>query len=165
MAPLAGEAIVKLVKVEWQRRKAVQDRLERWQKDPPTRVSKVLSYGWLPSLPGSVSSCLRLSFARIRGVSLHQCWPKLATADRKNAEVQAAIVAELWHREGFVHGDISPRNILFDTSCKQIWFIDCALDVASPQGTPAFWTGEPRNHATDRFALRASFRFLAERKD
>ena len=67
--------------------------------------------------------------------------------------------AELWKREGFIHGDLSLRNMLvnFDRGPVRLWFIDWITDLNSFEGTPRYASSEVyrgrRSHDSDRYAI------------
>lgn len=105
---------------------------------------------------------LRVEFERVPdGEPLFLVWPGLSLAQRREVEETAWTAVSSWEHCGFVHGDISTRNILVCVAGLRVWFIDWVLDLESREGTPRFWGGYPRSVTTDQESLRQVFKYLS----
>ncbi|MBI3543872.1 MAG: hypothetical protein HY075_11420 [Deltaproteobacteria bacterium] len=121
----------------------------------PYQVARLLDFGFAGEL-------LRLRSARVTGIPL---WRLIAARELAPAPA-LALAGELeralrrWRVEGFVHGDLSPRNILVARERPELavpWFIDWTVDLSSFAGTPRFAGREVfqghRSFASDRYAI------------
>jgi Ser/Thr protein kinase RdoA (MazF antagonist) len=133
----------------------VSARLAALRANPPAGVPPLHSYGWLAQ--GGAGSRLRLSLGLVSGVPLAVCLPALGASTRLEVSEALRALLESWRKVGFVHGDLSPRNILVDVRRAEVWCIDWILDLKGFEATPryaapAVFQGR-RSHDTDRFAL------------
>jgi serine/threonine protein kinase len=107
-------------------------------------MPRLLSFGFCANL-------CRLEIERIQGNAFVQ-----------STKVQAELLSALqdWRRKNFVHGDLSPRNILVDANGMP-WCTDWLLELRSYEGTPKYASDEvfSGNHSfsSDHFALHRIF--------
>jgi tRNA A-37 threonylcarbamoyl transferase component Bud32 len=109
---------------------------------------------------GFAGSRLRLECLRVPGIPLARALPELSRGSRARLGRALIETASQWHRLGFVHGDLSPRNILVtrpaSSSCS--WFIDWVVDPTTFEATPAFSApgllGDQRSCASDSYAIK-----------
>jgi hypothetical protein len=70
----------------------------------------------------------------------------------------------VWRAKGFVHGDLSPANILVEPG-GALWFVDWLVDLDSFAGTPRY-SAPPvyrfgrHDFETDAFAAREILRVI-----
>lgn len=128
----------------------IAQRLSEIRDHGPVNVPRLISYGFSGDLA-------RLETERVPGTPLKTS----RIAQDQLLQVLAALSSqvELWRRDGFVHGDLSPRNILVDASSgrPQLWFIDWIVDLEGFEATPLYASPEVmngrRSHDSDCYAI------------
>lgn len=147
---MAGGAFVKLckwVKFESRNLEKVQRRLHTLLKAEIPGIPKLLNYGF-------TDSRVRLELKWVDGETLYAMHPnRKRVATRINALADYLIQ---WKKLGFVHGDLSPRNIVIGK--QSLWCVDWLVDINSFAGTPAFASPKilktGHTHETDLYAFR-----------
>jgi hypothetical protein len=143
----------------------VSKRLYSIQKKPPSGVAPLLRFGFAGLTRSKV--LLRMERQWVPGV------PLAALASQINVLEYQALANTLmfhviqWQSEGFVHGDLSPSNILVDRKPDQppsISFIDWVVDLASYEATPKYaapsvFDGN-RDFESDLYSLDVILKFL-----
>ena len=123
--------------------------LRRWLGTAPPRLRELANLEWLrahgfdapePLLAGvdAVRGLPTFQFLvtrRVEGVvTVRDVFERDAPGRERVIELLARECARL-HREGFVHGDLFPRNLLVDEARERLWFLD-AWRHAPPSGEP-----------------------------
>lgn len=147
--------ITKWVDIEGRSADRITRRLCHLAFHPPSGVPRIRSYGL-----GS-DSRLRIELERVPGRSLHSCLGQLSHQDRCELARRLSRQLAIWRGEGFVHGDLSLRNILIERQphgpLKRVWFIDFIFDLESRQGTPQFASPDVakgvHSHDSDRYSI------------
>ncbi len=126
----------KYFRVSDKRRKKILNRVFSISTKRPTGIPEIHSY----RLHGSTLE-LRTKYIEGAHVSL----------DELSFEI-----LKKWKCEDFVHGDLSPSNIVHDG--EDFWFIDWLPDLESYQGTPHYASDEvfrgKHSSDSDEYALR-----------
>src|SRR5206468_1947022 len=103
------------------RTRSVVERLHWLRSHNVKGIPRILSWGLFDDF-------VRIQIERKPGLTLHDL---LITKRLEKIEVQRSLYQMLTHWEliGFVHGDLSPRNILIETNVRphRVWAIDCLL--------------------------------------
>ena len=142
------EKLVKWQHIQPNVEKRICQRLAQIMKVQPLGVPALLSFGW-----SSTNGLLRLEIERVPGIRLFDLHFPIPLNIIQLLE--GALVS--WQSIGFIHGDLSPRNILVDIDAKQVWFVDWVLDLSGFKGTPKYASKEvflgKRSFESDQFAL------------
>lgn len=127
-------------------------------------IAPLEDFGW-------AGETLRLVIHEIpRANVLDQVWDTLSAGARSELIHKLAIYVESWARFGFIHGDLSPNNILIEShiwnkTLSGIWFTDWILDLNSFEGTPLFSAPEAyfgvRTPSSDRHSLNRIIEYFA----
>ncbi len=139
-------------------------RLERVRADPPTRIARLHSYRRLGDF-------IELRMEEIHGHTLCEFSSTNAIATLRG---QIDEILSIWRLHGFIHGDLSPTNILVTVSSEhtrpemrleirpEVWFVDWVADFKSFEGTPRYASPETfagrRSHDSDAYAVLKIFK-------
>lgn len=134
-------------------------RLKQLIDRPPSGVPRLLDFGWSGATPGK--PLLRLETEWVPGASLFQVRNLLRSRDLRKIATQLRRQAAIWQAEGFVHGDLSPSNILVQRHNGEnavLRFVDWVVDLNGFEATPRYAAPEVfagrRSFASDRYAIR-----------
>lgn len=155
------ETIVKWARTPARRRREILERLRSIRLQPPLNVPALISYAFVER--GAGRAVLRLEFERVSGRPL-QSSAEFSRTHPLRTQLLAAVnkSVENWKQIGFVHGDLSPRNILLDLHpqtgrLNRVWFIDWIVDLKGFEATPRYAAPEVfqgrRSVLTDQYAI------------
>ena len=127
-------------------------RLFELKLSAPARIPPLVSYGF-------TSGLVRIEHRRVQGRPLLSVSRLLSPEARLRLGRELRATIADWRSNGFVHGDLTPRNILVETGPEgpRAWFVDWILDLSSFEGTPQFaasevWEGR-RSAESDCYAI------------
>ncbi|MBI2604853.1 MAG: phosphotransferase [Deltaproteobacteria bacterium] len=128
-------------------------RLERIRTYPPARIARLHSYRWLGDF-------IELRMEEIHGHTLREFTRANAIAALRG---QIGETLSKWLAQGFIHGDLSPTNILVAAEMKpEVRFVDWVSDLESFEGTPRYASPETfagrRSHDSDVYAASKIFK-------
>lgn len=138
----------------------VSRRLERIRADPPAHVARLYSYRHR-------GEAVELRMEEIHGQTLHEFAHTNAITMLRS---QFDRTLSKWRTQGFIHGDLSPANILVAASSgitrreagSEAWFIDWVADLEGFEGTPRYASPETfagrRSHDSDAHAVTEIFK-------
>ena len=159
MKPFTSETLVSWHQVKPSEIACLSKRLSEIKQKRPDHIPPLICYGF-------VNRGLRLEVQKVLGERFDS--PFISRAfelKNQNKEIffkitQAAL--QSWAHLPFIHGDLSPRNILVQLDStnqliQNVWFIDWLLDLKSYRGTPKYCSPQvfhgKRSPLTDQFAL------------
>lgn len=158
----------------------VSERILQIQKLRPPQVPITLEMGWIaalaePLIPHSGyypsyrlnNHVLRLSLLRVQADPLFCLRSTLNQQTKQSIAIKIKESLFCWSKLGFIHGDLSPRNILINTKpFLQIYFIDWVLDLQSFIATPYYSNQEvykgKRSLSSDQYAARKIVEWLLQ---
>ncbi len=145
------KTLIKWQKISYSQLTRISERLSLMQRYPPNSVPELLNFGL------TVENSVRLCFQRVLGQNLNSCMHNLCLHEKKWIIDTLQKQISQWKNQDFVHGDLSLRNILYDNTNNQLWFIDWILDLKSFSGTPYFASKEVfkgiHTYESDAFAM------------
>jgi hypothetical protein len=112
----------------------VQQRLEDLRLQPPPQVQVIEQ--WTAVADGE-GFALITEQRRLPLPSLASMACELSEGRRLRLVDELRALAGLWRSRGFIHGDISPSNLLI-TGDDRIVAVDWVLDLRSREGTPRY---------------------------
>ncbi|MEW6058034.1 MAG: hypothetical protein AB1540_15615 [Bdellovibrionota bacterium] len=131
----------------------VSKRLERIKQRPPSHVPRLIEYGF-------VDGRIRIAQALVKGSPLSEVSQELAPQDWADLREMLFLQTPLWREEGFIHGDLSPSNILIDrdqSGAITVAYVDWTLDLEGFEATPLFAAPEvfrgKRSFESDRHSI------------
>ena len=121
--------------------KRISDRLDHIYKTTPHNVAKLNCFGLIND---AANQCVkfRIEFLKLKMPNLASVCNLLSTSQRKRIKGSFYHSLKLWRKSGFIHGDLSPRNILIDFTTEQVYFVDWILDLESFEATPQYASKE-----------------------
>lgn len=148
----------------------IESRLHNIKNNPPNAIPAILSFGWISHCEKSKidQALLRLELQCIVGLPLFRAAALLSDQTLKSLCSELQKQTLIWQKQGFVHGDLSPRNVLVATprssKIPRLWFVDWVLDLKSYEATPAYASRDVyqrnRSWRSDEYALDRMIRQL-----
>lgn len=120
-----------------------------------TRRKKILNriFSIMTRLPSAIPKISGYQFRENR-LELKIKYIEGGSPTRVSNEHMRNILAQ-WKKEGFVHGDLSPSNLIYDG--KELWCIDWLVDLDTYRGTPRYASHEvfrgKHTHTSDEYAF------------
>lgn len=132
-------------------------RLQRMGENPPRSVPRLISFGLLAD---NQSPIIRLVTPHVRGLNLFQIMNETCSNEKKQIARELRCLSKIWQSQNFVHGDLSPRNIIVELlqgKLIRIWCIGWVLDLKSFEATPYYSSKDVfygnRSFLSDDFAI------------
>jgi hypothetical protein len=155
---MSGHSYIKAYRIRRNAWRRVRARLERWRDSPPHAVNVITD--WSAQRDGRDWAVVTEQPWQ-PWPNLGQALPHLHCLEKRLIADQLLAMVGRWREEGFVHGDLSPQNLLLlreGGHSPRILAVDWVMDLESREGTPRYvpehlaWLLKTHEH--DRAAAR-----------
>jgi thiamine kinase-like enzyme len=137
---MSANELIKWVSVSHDARTRVSKRLDLLLHTRVPHTSVLLHYGWCPNAYSRFNQTrVRLCTELVSGTPLYRWALNASQTQRRELQEILSITLCAWREYGFVHGDLSPRNLFISNTNKlTVFAIDWMIDLKSFAGTPAY---------------------------